>query len=349
MGFNAMDEKKYNPNQDYCEFAKNAQSVPSFDQYRQANPDIPIDKVDTKRAETPYSCADNYRMGSIQDNYIYISTTPTQHDQLVEHKHVDGLSGYFSDQATIDACKTDGVLDNAKYNEMCQISPYREGGLSGEGDATYKPHIDCFELDRNALYANYGTYDFNAAIGKCEANNHLGSGGGNQGVNPHISEMIDNHTLNHTIAKSYSDPTINTSKHTNPNMMSNSVVPEADYRDIMRDVKTRAQDSVTNNTPNPSPEACNNGFQKNSNPIASNTGHATEWNPHSSNDPIHGEAPPPPTDAPANENQIRGTAPDQAQGIDLPNSKADASIGKDLAEDATKKNNSGFDANAGIT
>lgn len=275
-----MDEKKYNPNQCYCDSAKNFQAVPSFEQYCQNHPDTPMEKVDGKRAESLYSCPDNYQMGTIRDNQIYIATTDGQHDQIAKRAHVDaqgGLSGYFSDQATIDACKDkNGVLDNTAYNEATQIAPYRENGLSGMGDASYKPHVDCFEIDRDALYKNYGTYDFNAAIAKCEANNQFGSGGGNQGYNPYVSEMIDNETLKHVPEKSYSDRTISKSEHNNSNNLKNSIVSETDYKDMMRDAQTRAQDCVNNNTPHPSSEACANGSPKeNAIQLSSSTGHAT--------------------------------------------------------------------------
>lgn len=273
-----MKEDNYRSNQDYCDSAKNSQSVPSFEQYHQNYPDIPEDKVNDKRSGTLYSCPDNYQMGSIQDNQIYIATTDGQHDQIARGEHVDaqgGLSGYFSDQATVDACKNGESLDNTKYNEMCQIAPYREGGIGGVGDATYKSHVDCFDIDRDALYKNYGTCDFNAAIGKCEANNHLGGGGGNQGYNPHISEMIDNGSLKHSPENSYSDSSISRSEHNNPNNLTNSAVDEAKADKMYSDAQSRAQDCVKNDTPHPSSEACQNGFSKNEHPIESNTGNAT--------------------------------------------------------------------------
>lgn len=277
-----MEENSYNSRQDYCNNAINFQSVPSFEQYHRDHPDISLDKIDQKRAEMNYSCPDNYQMGSIQDNQIYIATTDQQHDIIAKDQkfkkyqdEASGPSGYFSDQATVDACKTGETLDNTKYNEMCQIAPYRNGGIEGIGDATYKPHVDCFELDRAKLQDIYHTNDFNAAIAKCEANNHFGSGGGNQGYNPHISEMIDNGTLKYVPEKSYSDPLISKSEQNNPNTLTNSVVPEAKADKMYVDAQTRAQDCVNNNTPHPSWEARNNGYPANTNPIESNTGHAT--------------------------------------------------------------------------
>ena len=261
-----MDKIKYNTHQDYCFSAINFQSVPPFEQFQQNNPGISAEKIDGMRAGTLYSCPDNYQMGTIQDNQIYIATTDMQHDQIVSGKHVDangGLSGYFSDQATVDVCKSGNILDNTKYNEMCQIAPYRYGGINGEGDATYKPHVDCFDINREALYKNYGTYDFNAAIAKCEVNNQFGGGGGNQGYNPYISEMIDNGTLKHNPAKSYSShEAICKSENPNTNILSNSTVSEDRADKMYSDAQTRAKDCVKNNTPHPSEEACKNGFEK---------------------------------------------------------------------------------------
>ena len=83
-----MDEKKYSPEQDYCATAKNFQAVPSHEEYLRQRPDTLDGKVDANRANTPYSCPDDYRMGSIQDNRIYIATTDGQHDQIAKGEHV---------------------------------------------------------------------------------------------------------------------------------------------------------------------------------------------------------------------------------------------------------------------
>lgn len=272
-----MEGKKHS-SRDYCEAARNAQSVPSYEQYGLQHPEVDPRDYNANRTKTLYSCADSYQIGTIQDNQIYVATTDGQHDQIFRGEHVDaqgGLSGYFSDQATVDACKQGDILDNTKYNEMCQIAPYRKGGLESEGDAMYKPHVDCFDINRDTLFANYGTYDFNAAIAKCEANNHFGVGGGNQGYNPYLGEMIDNGTLVHNRSKSYSDTTISGSANCNPHTLSNSIIPEEKADKMYADAQIRAQDCVINDTPHPSPQARDNGFPPNPNPIESPTGHAT--------------------------------------------------------------------------
>ena len=88
--------------------------------------------------------------------------------------------------------------------------------------------------------------------------------------------MIDNGTFKHNPDKSYSDKSISNSNYCNANDLNNSVVSELDYNDMMRDVQTRSQDCVNNNTPHPSEAACKNGFDKNNAiNIEGNTANAT--------------------------------------------------------------------------
>jgi hypothetical protein len=267
-------ERAYSPYDDYCEEARRQQSVPSREDVLNEHPDYNEKQISEARGND-YSCADNYQMGTIQDDHIFIATTDSQHDQICNGEKPEGLSGYFSDQETVDSCSNCGVLDNTAYNDACQIKPYRQGGIDGSGDAAYKPHVDCFRVDHNALMEHYGTTDFNAAIAKCEANNQFGAGGGNQGYNPRISEMIENGSLVHEPQKSFSDSSISNSTNLNANELTNSIVPERDYVDIMHDAQIRNQDCINNNTPNPSSEARENGFPHNPNPIQSDTCHAT--------------------------------------------------------------------------
>ena len=270
-------ERTYSPYDDYCEEARRQQSVPSREDVLNEHPDYNDKQILAARGND-YSCADNYQMGTIQDNHIFIATTDSQHNQICNNERPEGLSGYFSDQATVDACSTNGVLDNTAYNDACQIKPYRQGGMDGTGDASYKPHVDCFRVDNNALMEHYGTTDFNAAIAKCEANNQFGSGGGNQGYNPHISEMIENGSLVHEPNKSFSDASISNSSNLNTNELNNSIVTAEDYKVIMGSAQVRQQDCIANNTPNPSAAARENGFPHNPNPIESDTCHAKPVN-----------------------------------------------------------------------
>ena len=70
---------------------------------------------------------------------------------------------------------------------------------------------------------------------------------------------------------------------------------------------------------------------------------------NNSNSQVFGELPTPQHPEPNNNPQISGTLPNQAQGIELPNNQADSKSGKDLVEDATKKNSDGFDTNNAIS
>ena len=172
------DNNEYHPKQDYCDRAAKSQSVPSaqetYDKLVE-NGTYPTNKaIKAKREGTMYPCNDDYSMGTIQDGKIYIATTDAQHQQIANGQPVTadgGLSGYFSDQATVNSCKVGGAVDNTAYNQKTQIAPFRKGGLEGAGDASYKPHLDCFEIDKAKLKEKYHTTDFNAALAKCMANN----------------------------------------------------------------------------------------------------------------------------------------------------------------------------------
>ena len=340
-------EKKYSDDQDYCSDAEKFQSVPSYDETKQKL----IDKGETpndeairgKREEAPYPCPDDYSMGTIQDDKIYIATTDKQHERFAgkepgEIPPADDetrLSGYFSDKATVDACKDGDTLDNTKYNQLNQIEPYQKDGT---GDAGYKPHVDCFEIDRKALQDNYQTDDFNAAIAKCNANNQYGEGGGNQGYNPYINEMIENGTLKHRPEESYSDrnpdiPGRNKEEASKVKMndkhIDNSVVPEDDYVDMKHNAETRAKDCVKNDTPHPSEEACKNGFPPNEHPVEGNTGNAKPINQKDNDNNTNGKKEPSPKTE-----EDKGKNPEiPAKGVDdksggensgnVPNTKAE--------------------------
>jgi len=341
-----MDRKyNYEPSQDYCYDAEKSQSVPSAEEkesylIRQQKEHSP-DKVNQNRSSTLYSCNDSYQMGTIQDDRIYIATTDWQHDQIVNHENVTGLSGYFSDQATVDACKSENGLDNAQYNEMCQIAPWRENGLEGEGDASYKPHVDCFEIDRDRMQEVYGTTDFNAAIAKCEANNQFGQGGGNQGYNPHISEMIENSTLKHRPEESFTDKSLSNSLNQNSQDLVNSTVDERKYEGMMLDATARSSDCVQNNTAHPSPEARNNGYPHNENPIESNTGNATVINNHSQSTNGNNNS----DNLSKDSTTICGTKPDSQTQQSPPDDRTNGPVGN--VEAANRVGNNEFDLKQG--
>lgn len=74
--------------------------------------------------------------------------------------------------------------------------------------------------------------------------------------------------------------------------------------------------------------------------------------PQNTDNNISGELPPQNTNSPASpehQNQVSGTLPDQALGIELPNNHTSNAAGKDLAETATKKNSTNFNSSNGIS
>ena len=103
--------------------------------------------------------------------------------------------------------------------------------------------------------------------------------------------MIDNGSLKHNESKSFTDTSLSKSYHINPNNMNNSIVSEDKADEIYANAHTRAKDCVENNTPHPSQQARNNGFEPNGNPVSSATGNAN----------VSG-----------GQGKIKGTTPDQA-------------------------------------
>lgn len=281
LQLNTRDEYKmaYSINDNYCSKAENWQAVPSESEKKAELLSRGIDanpiKVKEAREETNYSCKDSYQMGTIRDRYIYVSTSNEQHEKIVNSKPLsdkDGVSGYFSDKATIDDCTKKGVLDNGQYNRELQISPYYK-------NLTYKPHVDCFKIDSDKMEAIYGTREFRAAIAKCEANNQFGEGGGNQGFNPYLTEMINNGCLKYDKSKGFSDLSLSDKEHpewNNSQEATNSTVSKETYRRMKSDAKDRSTDCVKNNTPHPSKEVINStGYPHNSHPVEGHTGNAT--------------------------------------------------------------------------
>lgn len=298
----------YYANDDYCEKAEEYQSVPSEDQARSSLDEWGENtsaNVERYRIDTKYSCNDSYQMGTINDDHIFVSTTDNQHRQILngETPSADGgISGYFTDRATVDNCKNGEVLDNGQINRELQIAPHQmsahytlESKLPANRQLNknlqldsyhatsphiqvYKPHLDCFKINHDKLEETYGTRDFNAALAKCNENNQFGEGGGNQGFNPYLSEMMSNGCLEHDKANSFSDSSLSKldPNMQNDRMISNSTVKQTDYRIMMNDARDRSLDCVKNNTKHPSQSVIDaTGYSHNPNPVQGMTGNAT--------------------------------------------------------------------------
>ena len=272
----------YSANDDYCGMAKGWQAVPSADETRNSlaarGKDSSDAAVQGYREGTKYPCDDSYQMGTINDNHIFVSTTDNQHQQILngEAPTADGgVSGYFTDQATVDNCTHGGTLDNGQLNRELQVAPFQ---ADASAEPAYKPHTDCFKINPDKLEQNYGTRDFNAALAKCDANNQFGEGGGNQGFNPNLSEMMSNGCLEHDPSKGFSDSSISKldAGMQNEGALTNSTVSQNTYDGMMQDARDRASDCVKNNTEHPSQEVNDaTGYDHNPNPVQGMTGNGT--------------------------------------------------------------------------
>ena len=123
-------------------------------------------------------------------------------------------SGYFTDQATVDSCTHDGVLNSNELGEALQTAPSNMG--TNGGDYQHKPNCTAYDMDWNRLDElknsdekfSYGKddsgnsreisgselyekltnsdgkrpdqNDIKCAYGTAEANSQYGQGGGNQ-------------------------------------------------------------------------------------------------------------------------------------------------------------------------
>ena len=156
--------------------------------------------MSTKKAlKTHYPGIDDLQNATIQDKYIYITTYDTQHARIAAGQVLDvesrtALSGYFTNESTIRRrLNADGTFDAYGLARDTCIEPFSKTGQTA--DACDKAHLDRFYIDRDRLEELYGTRDFNAAIGKCSANNQYGSDGGDQGYNQALNELYNNGCL----------------------------------------------------------------------------------------------------------------------------------------------------------
>lgn len=139
--------------------------------------DLTLDKE--KQEATVYPVIDNLQNASINDNFIYLSTTDRQHscyeagEFAVKENHT-GFSGYFTSEATaLNRVNADGTFDAYGFHRDLCVSPTHYATDPPSTQPLDKRHLDCFYIDRDRMEQIYGTRDFNAAIGKCNANTFL--------------------------------------------------------------------------------------------------------------------------------------------------------------------------------
>jgi len=114
-----------------------------------------------------------------------------------------GISGFFTDEKTASASfKEDGGYNSRKLMDSLQQAPYVDKSV-------YSTAIDegtklvpvchnsliCLRINKEKLKELYGTEDFLAAQSVCTENSDWGDGGGMQGYNPFMNQMINEGVL----------------------------------------------------------------------------------------------------------------------------------------------------------
>ena len=238
------------------------QSVPLIEVFQRDNPTWNKGKIEecifTQRAA--YSMQDNWNPGAVKDDAIYISVTNEQHQSIVDFtngkkEELGNLGlGFFTDEATVNAAWTPDGINNTKLNEMCQIAPFHEvDRAKGIDEYNYKPHLDRFVIDHDRLEEVYGTREFPAMVSKCLSNDANSPGGGNQGYNRLIDEMIEKRVLKHDPTNSYSRedrPLVlkdGTPVSLNEKGLTNNTITKRKFESFQKRVKKRGQDCIDNN------------------------------------------------------------------------------------------------------
>ena len=181
-----MNNSHYSPSEDNVALNANYQGI---------NPNLDIDN----QKATTYPVIDNLQNATVNDNFIFLSTTDRQHKcyesgAFATKEDYTNMSGYFTNEATaLNRVNPDGTFDAYGFHRDVCVQPTIYATESHE--LMDKRHLDCFYVDRDRMEQIYGTRDFNAAIGKCNANNQYGSDGGDQGYNAALTELYNNGCL----------------------------------------------------------------------------------------------------------------------------------------------------------
>ena len=226
--------------------------MPRGDGYLLTRKSRAYQQYDPSRSQLPqaYICQDEVFDARVLDDHIFVAMSGEQYQRALNRTlptdgRYPGLSGYFTDQATVDTVVTgNGTFDAVALGDKLQLNPYED---PVSGDYFYNDHLVCLTIDREALQANYHTTDFRAAMGKCLANDHLGQGGGNQGFNDLLNEMVNNGTLTVDQSRSLTCPDSRCPEDRLTRIQNNT---------LMRDADCRAQLLETGSVEEPRPEIC---------------------------------------------------------------------------------------------
>lgn len=167
--------------------------------------------------KTAFPGHDTFQNGIIENGQpTTFYTAATNADVENIKRNNSNMSGFLSDEATINSCKNDnGILDANLFADKTQTQPWRPADAPSGTDYTYRENVAAFNVNWDALN-NPNNSDLKerlcdeqgnlkCAFGKAEENTHWGEGGGNQyyinrvdfneGVNRGIFEYDDKKTL----------------------------------------------------------------------------------------------------------------------------------------------------------
>ena len=331
---------------------------------------------------------DTFQNGIIpngQPTTFYTAATNADIENIQNHN--SNMSGFLTDADTVNSCKgADGVLDANLYADKTQTQPWRPPDASRDANYSYRENVAAFDVNWDTLNAPENADlkarlcdadgNIKCAYGKTEANTHWGEGGGNQyyinradfneGVNRGIFEYTDGKTLKEddgTLVRNGMSPMEYKAMNADRNDIINSQLSSCSDRNATSDTdKARALNAITPEKADQinSAQAADGNYLAKPDPAykypqkenGTTCGEAPPRSAHATipeSPVVCGEPPQPQKDVTGTDNQTRGTTPDQAQGIDLPSPMAESFTGKDLVDDAAKKNNNGFAPNTGIT
>ena len=170
-----------------------------------------------KPSDTVFPGHDTFQNGIVENGQpttFYAAATNEDIENIKNHN--SKMSGFLTDDATLNACKNEnGVLDANQYAGMTQTRPWRPADAPPGAEYTYRENIAAFNVnwdklnDPNNVDLKERLCDkqgnLKCAFGKAEENAHWGNGGGNQyyinkadfneAVNRGIFEYDDKKTL----------------------------------------------------------------------------------------------------------------------------------------------------------
>ena len=168
-------------------------------------------------SQTAFPCHDTFQNGIVKNGTPTTFYTAATDDDIKNIKNKNSnMSGFLSDESTIDSCEnSNGILDANLYADKTQTKPWRPNDALKGTDYTYRENVAAFNVNwdklndpqnadlKDRLCDEHG--NLKCAFGKAEANTHWGEGGGNQyyinkddfneAVNIGIFEYDDKKTL----------------------------------------------------------------------------------------------------------------------------------------------------------